>query len=50
MPNILNKNRQQTPQDKDRLLMEYAGIFKGSVAEFAEKVIKKTRKVKNKAR
>ena len=44
-----NKN-QLTKQDKERLLMQYQGIFKNNIQEYAEKVKPKLKAIKNYSR
>lgn len=53
-----NQSYQQTmpardlndPAEKERILMKYSGIFKNNIREFAEKIIKRQKKVKNYSR
>jgi hypothetical protein len=39
-----------TKQDKERLLMQYQGIFKNNIQEYAEKVKPKLKAIKNYSR
>ena len=49
--NQLMKQNKTLAQDKERVLMEYAGIFKNNVKEYAEKYLTKVnRKRKNYSR
>lgn len=38
------------PKERERLLMQYQGIFKRNIPEFAKKVIKSQAKLKNYAK
>lgn len=48
--NLLTKRDRTPEQEYERLLMQYQGIFKHNIEEFAEKVIKPQRKFKNYSR
>jgi len=38
------------PQERERILMRYAGIFPNNIEEFASKFIPRNKKIKNHAR
>lgn len=38
------------PKERERLLMQYQGIFKNNIHQYSQRVIKKFRKQKNFAR
>lgn len=46
-PNQQTKPDRTPEQEFERLLMQYQGIFKHNIEEFAEKVVTKHRKKKN---
>ena len=50
MPSLLNNKNQLTKQDKERLLMQYQGIFKNNIQEYAEKVKPRLKTIKNYSR
>lgn len=54
MQSLQKKLNQKTQRgnlpESERLLMRYQGVFKHHISEFAEKVIRKAKAIKNQAR
>lgn len=54
MQSLHQKLKQKTQQgnlpENERLLMQYQGVFKHHIAEFAEKVVRKAKPIKNLSR
>lgn len=48
--NKLTKQDRTQEEEHDRILMQYAGIFKNHISEFAERVTKQHPKRPNRAR
>lgn len=46
----IKQNSLSDPKEVERLLMQYAGVFKKNIKEYAERVIRKKAKQKNYAR
>lgn len=46
----IQQNNLNNPKERERILMQYGGIFKNNIREYAEVVIAKQAKQKNYAR
>ena len=46
----IKQNNLKDPKEMERLLMQYGGIFKRNIPEYAKRVIKSQAKLKNFAR
>lgn len=49
-PQIRQGRSMHDPKERERLLMQYAGIFKNSIKEYGEKFVKKHKKQVNYSR
>lgn len=47
---VIKQGNLKDPKEKERLLMQYGGIFKRNIPEYAKRVIKAQSKLKNYAR
>ena len=47
---IIKQGNLKDPKEMERLLMQYGGIFKRNIPEYAKRVIKSQAKLKNYAR
>jgi hypothetical protein len=45
-PNLIKRRSLKDPKERERILMQYGGVFKNAIPEYA-KLIKRIRPVKN---
>jgi hypothetical protein len=50
MPQPTSRGNLNDPKEKERILMQYGGIFKRAIPEFAKKVIKNKKQKTNYSR
>lgn len=46
----IRQGKLSDPLERERILKRYSGVFKNSIAEYAKRILKKNRPIKNYAR